>query len=125
MNQTKPIDTKALMEEAKTSKDKEAYKLLEKTQSHRIGIGARTNPPHPTTFFIEVIVKLSPERDEVNLPSLERTLHMLEVLQKLGYSLTYQDDNSISCEKTMSNLKIYQEYTKAKSIVSAALAVRQ
>ena len=116
MHQTEPIDTKALVEEAKTSRDKEAYKLLEKTPSCRIGVGARVDSPNPPSFFIEVIVKLSTENDEVNLLRLEKTLRLLRALQTRGYSLTYEDDNSISCETTTSIHEISQEYEAAKSI---------
>ena len=116
MNQTKPIDTKALVEEAKASRDKEAYKLLENTPSYRIGVGARIDSPNPPSFFIEVIVKLSTENDEVNLLRLEKTLRLLKALQTRGYSLTYEDDNSISCETTTSIHEISQEYEAAKSI---------
>ncbi|MGD0204044.1 MAG: hypothetical protein ABSC20_09105 [Candidatus Bathyarchaeia archaeon] len=119
MNQTKPVDTKALMEEAKTSRDKEAYKLLEKTPSYRIGVGVRIEPPNPPSFFIEVIVKLSTENSEVNLARLEKTLRLLKALQTRGYSLTYQDDTSISCETTTSINEISQEYTTAKSLMNS------
>jgi hypothetical protein len=122
MNQTKPIDTKVLIEEAKTSRDKEAYKLLEKTPLYRIGVGARSGSPDPL-FFIELIVKLSTENGEVNLQRLEKTLCSLKALQKRGYSLTYQDDNSISCEITTSIREIFKEYTAAKSIISARLRI--
>ena len=121
MNQTKPIETKALIEEAKTSRDKEAYKLLEKTPSYRIGVGARTELPNPT-LFIEVIVKLSTENGEVNLSRLEKALRLLKALQTRGYSLTYQDGNSISCETTTSIHEISQEYDAAKSIISGRKA---
>jgi hypothetical protein len=124
MNQTKPVDTKALMEEAKVSRDKEAYKLLEKTLSYRIGVGARTDSPNPPSFFIEVIVKLSTENGEVNLPRLEKTLHVLRVLQERGYSLTYQDNNSISCEKTTSIHEISQECETTKSIINRKKTTR-
>jgi hypothetical protein len=117
MNQTKPIDTKTLMEEAKTSRDKEAYKLLEKTSSYRIGVGARTDSPNPPSFFIEVIVKLSTENSEVNLSHIEKTLRLLKALQKRGYYLTFQDDSSISCETTTSIHEIFQECTEAKSLM--------
>ena len=119
MNQTKPVDTKALMEEAKTSRDKEAYKLLEKTPLYRIGVGARVDSSNPPSFFIEVIVKLSKENGEVNLVHLEKTLRLLKALQKNGYSLTYQDDASISCETTRSINKISQEYAAAKSLMNS------
>ena len=118
MNQTNTVDTKALMEEAKASRDKEAYKLLENTSSYRIGAGARIDSPNPSTFFIELLVKLSTENDEVNLPRLEKTLHMLKALKKRGYSLTYQDGNSISCEKTTSGHEISREYDAVKSLIN-------
>jgi hypothetical protein len=117
MNQTKPIDTKALIEEAKISRDREAYKLLEKTLSYRIGVGARIDSLNPPSFFIEAIVKFSTENSEVNLPDLEKTLRLLKALQTRGYFLTYQDDNSISCELTTSINQISQEYYAAKLII--------
>ncbi len=117
MNQTKLIDTKALIEEAKTSRDKEAYRLLEKTPSYRIGVGARTELPNPA-LFVEVIIKLSTENGDVNLSRLEKTLRLLEALQTRGYSLTYQDGNSISCETTTSINEISQECDAAKSIIA-------
>jgi len=118
MSLTKPLDTKALIEKAKASRDKEAYKLLEKSPSYRIGVGARTDSQNSPSFFIEIIVKLSTENGEVNLPRLEKTLHLLKTLQKRDYSLTYQDDNSISCEKTTSIHEIFREYNDAKSIIN-------
>lgn len=109
---------KALIEKAKTSRDQEAYKLLEKTTSYRIGVGARTDPQNPPSFFIEVIVRLSTENDDVNLTRLEKNLHLLKALQMRGYSLTYQDDNSITCEKTIFMREICQEYTEAKITIN-------
>jgi hypothetical protein len=111
---------KALAKEAKTSRDKEAFKLLENTPSYRIGVGARAEAPAPPSFFIEVIVKLSTENSEVNLLSLEKILLSLKALQVEGYIMTYQDDNNISCEKAVSILEIPQEYIRAKTIIGAA-----
>jgi len=116
MNQLKSIDTKALIEEAKTSRDKEAYTLLEKTPSYRIGVGARVTSLDSPSFFIEIIIKLSTENDEVNLQCFEKTLCLLKALQTRGYSLIYQD-HSISCETTRSINEISQEYASAKSII--------
>lgn len=119
MNQNKPINTKVLIEEAQNSKDKETYKLLEKTQSYRIGVGARVDSPASLSLFIEVIIKLSTENTKVDLPRLNKILISLEALQKKGYTLTYQDDNSISCEKKAAVHEISQEHAAAKSIISA------
>jgi len=118
MGQTEQIDTKALIEKAKNSEDKEAYKLLSKTRSYRIGVGARVNSPTPPSFFIEVIIKLSAENGKVNLPRLNRMLISLKALQNEGYTLTYQDDKSVSCEKTILIHETLQEHAAAKSIIS-------
>lgn len=115
MTQPKSIDVKSLIEEAKASRDKEAFKLLEKTNYYRIGIGARINAPASAYFFIEVIIALSPGNDEVRLSYLEKSLSSLKTLQEEGYRLTFQDDK-ISCEKIISPLKMFKEYTRAKSI---------
>ena len=120
MNQKKPLDMKALAKEAKTSRDKEAFKLLENTPSYRIGVGARATSPDSLSFFIEIIIKLSTENDEVNLQCFEKTLCLLKALQTRGYSLIYQD-HSISCETTRSINEISQEYESAKSIIKTNL----
>jgi hypothetical protein len=65
-----------------------------------------------------VIVKLSTENGEVNLPRLEKILRLLKALQTRGYSLTYQDDNTISCETTISIHELSQEYEAAKSMIT-------
>jgi len=80
MNQNKPLDLKALVKKAKTSRDKEAFKLLENTQSYRIGVGVRAASPDSLSFFIEIIIKLSTENDEVNLQRFEKTLCLLKAL---------------------------------------------
>jgi len=117
MSQTEQIDTEALIENAKNSADKEAYKLLDKTRSYRIGIGARVNSPTPPAFFIEVVITLSTEKGKVNLPRLKRMLISLKTLQSEGYTLTYQDNNSISYEKTILINEILQQHAAAKSMI--------
>ena len=123
MGQTEQIDTRALTEKAENSEDKEAYKLLDKTQSYRIGVGAMVNSLTLPSFFIEVIIKLSTENGKVNLPRLKRILISLKALQNKGYTLTYQDNNSVSCEKTIFINEILQEHAAAKSIMSKVEAL--
>jgi hypothetical protein len=94
----KPLDTAALAEAAKNSKDKEAYRQLQKTGAYRIGVGARANPPNAPSFFVEVMVRLADASGEVDLPRLERAIGCLKALQARGYALTYEDGNCISCE---------------------------
>jgi hypothetical protein len=117
MAQEKLIDTKVLIEEARALRDKEAYQLLENTQSVRIGVGARCSSSITPSFFVEVIVKLSTENTEVDLKKLEKVLRLLEALQKKGYILTYQDDVSISCETTTEINQVNNEYSSARALI--------
>jgi hypothetical protein len=93
------IDTKALAVEAAASQNKEAYHLLEKTRSYRVGVGARANEPAPS-FFVEAVINLSSENGEADLTRLENILTCLKSLKSRGYSLTHDDGNCISCERT-------------------------
>ena len=94
----KPIDTAALAEKAQNSKEKEAYIQLEKTPAYRIGVGARANHQPPLSFFLEVVIALSGQGGEVDLQLMENVLQCLKALKARGYTLTYEDGNSISCE---------------------------
>jgi len=118
MDKNEPIDTKDLIEKAESCADKEAYKMLDKTRSYRIGVGTKVDSPTSPSFFIEVIIKLSPENGKVNLQRLRRMLISLEALQKEGYILSYQDDNTVCCEKTILIYEILQQLNVAKSIIS-------
>ena len=108
---------KSLIEEAETSRGKEAYQLLENTPSVRIGVGARSNLPNPPSFFVEVVVKLSPQSNKVNLKKLQKNLHLLQSLQSEGFILTYQEDVSISCEAIRSINEINRVCTSALALV--------
>jgi hypothetical protein len=116
LTQTNPIDTKALAEQAKASIHKETYRLLEKNHAYRIGVGARANLPDASSFFVEVIINLSPKNGEVDLWRLEKTLSCLKKLKTKGYSLTYEDGNCISCETTKPIQNLNEEYTALKSL---------
>jgi hypothetical protein len=123
MTQTKPTNLNGLKEAALKSKEKEAYRQLHKTSTYRIGVGARADQSQSDvpSFFLEIIIKLSKENSELNLPRLERTLKFLKTLQTRGYSITCQDNNSVSCEIQTSNLEIHQEYTATKKLAEKQL----
>lgn len=103
------------------SPEKEAYRQLEKTATYRIGVGARVNSSDDLSFFLEIVVKLSSENSELDLPRLEKSLAFLKVLQMRGYSITYQDNNSVSCEIKTSKQEIHEEYATAKSLANTHL----
>jgi hypothetical protein len=107
------------VDEAKASKDKEAYKLLEKNQTYRIGVGARIDSPDAPSFFVEVLINLSDGHGEVDLPRLEKTVICLNALHTRGYLLAY-DGNSVSCESKKGFQNLNDEYSAVKALMKSA-----
>ena len=99
MTKAEPINTRTLIAESQASKHKESYKILEKNQTYHIGVGARVDITDVPYLFVEILINLSPENAEVDLPRLEKTLRCMKALQNRGYMLTYEDSNSIYGEK--------------------------
>lgn len=116
MKGTKPIDVQALQEGAKNSEHKESYGVLEKSDEYQIGVGARLGSTGQLSFFFEVLVYLCPSSSGVDLPLLERSLMFLRELQSRGYSLTCQDDGSMSCEIIVPPQDLAAEHGTIKSM---------
>ena len=121
MTKPKPIDTKNMAEEARTSKLKETYRLLEKNQTYRIGVGARANLPETSSFFVEVVLNLAAENGEVDVARLEKILAFLKAIKARGYSLTFEDGNCISCETTAAVENPSEEYFALKTMMKTTL----
>jgi hypothetical protein len=113
----KPIDTEKLLKEAQAAEHKEAYKLIARNEIFRVGVGARINSLEELLFFVEVNLKLSTNSNQVNLHIIEKTLEYLKMLQARGYTLTYQDGNCVSCEKT----ELAQNLTKESIAVTTLM----
>ena len=110
------IESKSLEDNAKTACHKETYKLVEKTSTYRIGVGARAPSTEVSSFFVEIIISLSSKAGKVNLLQLEKTLACLKSLQEQGYTLTFEDSTCISCEKKLAQ-NLNDEYAKVKSFL--------
>jgi hypothetical protein len=114
-----PLNFRALIEEANASEHKEAYRLLEKKEAFRIGIGVRVLPSSDIpSFFVEIIVNLCPGLNKVDLQILEKALSCIKALQARAYSLTCQDSHHISCEKNLSEQNLTAEYEIVKSLMT-------
>lgn len=118
MKEYKPIDANELIREAEKSHHKEAYTLLDRNLTFRIGVGARADSSNAPTFFMEIIISLCPNSAEADLQNLEKTLEILKALRARKYSLIFQDDNRISCEKTLPKQSIPKEYEAVKSLMT-------
>jgi len=116
MRETKLIDIKALLEEAKNSQHKESYRVLERSWNHRIGLGVRLESSGQPSFFIEALIYLCPNPSKIDLSLLEKNLMFLKELQVRGYSLSCQDDKCIACETIVAPQNLAAEYETILSI---------
>jgi hypothetical protein len=121
LKENTPLAVKALLEEAKASEHKEAYKALDRNPNYRIGIGVRLTSPSSPSFFVEILIYLCPNLTEANLMILEKSLTCLKELQARKYVLTCQDGNCISCETAMPIQNIAKEYATVKSLMETHL----
>jgi hypothetical protein len=74
--------------------------------------------PVNLSFFIEVIIHLFPELSKVDLTLLEKDLLFLKELKARGYSISSQDDNFITCQKSVKPEGLIAEYEVLKLIAS-------
>lgn len=117
MKETNRIRTYSLREEAKKSEDKEAFKVLAKTQSCRVGVGARFESGKNPSYFVEVLVSLCTSDRSVNLDLMEKNLLLLKQLEKRGYVLNCEEDGSISCELTVHSKNLTAECEATSLII--------
>jgi hypothetical protein len=119
MKENTPLDAAVLLKEAKTSEHQEAYRALERTLNYRIGMGVRLTPPNPPSFFVEILVYLSPDDNKVDVRILEKSLACLKALQARNFKTIFQDNNCISCEAQVSAEKLESEYELTKSLAQS------
>jgi hypothetical protein len=105
-----------LLKEAEKSGHNEFYKLLERDESYRIGVGVELAPSGQYLIFIEIVVNLCSEPSEVNLSKLERNLLFLRDLEAKGYSMSCQEDAFIFCQKIVKPSDLNEEYATVKSM---------
>ena len=110
------IDEKRLAEEARASEHGEAYRTMEKIDEYRIGIGARVNGG--LVYFVEVVVPVT-SGPRVELGEMERSLDVLKRLDEEGFTLTPQEDGSISGELLVPEDELERGYARVVSILKS------
>ncbi len=111
------IDVERLAEEARASEHGEAYRAMAKSEDYRIGIGARVNGG--LVYFIEVVAPVT-SGPQVELGEMERSLDVLKRLEEEGFTLTPQEDGSISGEFLVSKGGLEDAYERVLSIISSS-----
>lgn len=108
------IDEERLAEEARASEHGEAYRAMAKSDEYRIGIGARVNGG--LVYFVEVVVPAT-AGPQIELGEMERRLDVLKRLEEEGFTLTPQEDGSISGELLVQKGELERGYERAASIL--------
>jgi hypothetical protein len=117
LKRNKTIDPTNLLEEARKSEHRESYMLLAKNKNYRVGVGAEIAASNQPSFFFEILVYLCSGTMKVDLPLLEKALILLKKLQAKGFSLSCQDSNCISCQRTVMAERLVAEYEDIESIM--------
>jgi len=107
-----------MLNEAVNSEHRESYRLVERNKSYRIGVGVELAPSGQPLFFVEIIIRLFADVSKPELDYLEKPLLFLKELKTRGYSLSYQDDSSIACQKAIRPDDIDTECQAVKSVAS-------
>ncbi len=118
MTKIASTDIHALRNDAEASEHGEAYRVLDRSNNYRIGVGARLTSGQPS-FFLEVVVRSCLESSDVDLQLLEKNLVLLKRLQTREYLLNCEDDGCISCEITVSPQNITSEYETIQLIIKS------
>lgn len=111
MEPSNKIDIHSLMEEARSSEDKESYRTLEKTYDYRIGIGVRT-ATKSLSFFLEVFIYHHSKKDDIT-----QQLPLLKKLQERGYLVSCQDETCTVLEILIPQDSLSTELSCLKTIL--------
>lgn len=111
------INIEKMKEKAKASDYSEAYHIIEQNCDFRIGTGVRMKEAEDTDIFMEVVILLCDDGDDVELDLLRGKIDVIEKLTYSGYEAKCDDDNSITCEKKIEGLNFDDEFLRLKDIL--------
>jgi len=95
----------------------ETYRLLAKGEGFRIGLATGPGGARPPTCTIEFLVRLFPTGGRIRPDDVERALELVRKLDGMGYSVWFQEDGWISCEKQVGDAGPEQEARRLQAIV--------
>lgn len=99
------------------TEEDETYRLLAKGDGFRIGLATGLGGAEPPSDTIEFLVRLFPTGTTIRPEDVERALDLVRKLDRMGYSVCFQEDGWISCEKPMGDAGPDDEARHLQSIM--------
>jgi hypothetical protein len=97
------------MEENADAVEGESYRLLARGEDFRVGISKERPVEGPLVTSMEFLVRLFRTGKLLEPGDMERASELVNRLTGRGYSVYFQEDGWISCEKTVGNADVEGE----------------
>jgi hypothetical protein len=103
------IDIENLIREASETSLGEAFVTVDTGPCHRIGIGVKLEDGVIKEFFIEILLRLGKLGLVKDTKHLQSLFSFISYLDQRGYTVSLQEDSSISCERKLNSSQIESE----------------
>ncbi len=114
------IDFRALRERAREGEGGEAFEVLARGSSGRVGVGIRLDGARAARYFVEVVLNPSPDRPCTGPGQLGRIALLAERLKDRGYDLRVEEDGCVTGEVGLGARRIVHEVDEIQSWLGTA-----
>ena len=116
MTSSTKIDIASLLKEASALEQRESYKMVEKTQNYRIGIGVRLSV-HSSSFFLELIIYHHSPDEHFPFSDPRQLISFLKTLQERGYVISCQEETCTALERMLPQDLLSNEVSYLKKLI--------
>ncbi len=100
------VDAVSLARSARTSKEGEAFHVIVRGHSFRVGIGARSMHAGVVSHFVEVFLNTPHRGKGIDISSMADDLEFLKTLSAMGFDCYHEEDGSVTCELVVAPEKL-------------------
>ena len=104
-------------DDMRSSEGEETYRLLEKGEGFRIGLATRQDVAEPPSTALEFLVRLFCTGQRIGPEDMERASGLVKGLAGMGYTIFFQDDGWISCERPVGALEAGEQARQLQSLL--------
>jgi hypothetical protein len=97
----------------------ETYRLLAKGEGFRIGLATTQAEARPPTATMEFLVRLFRTGQMIRPEDMEKASELVKGLAGMGYSIFFQEDGWISCEKPVGDARAETEARHLQTLMGS------